>query len=104
MTYTLTMRDDVDGSVCVVPADGVMPGPGILIVPPETAVDIVDEVSRRGGTWTAHPTLQAGGRPVAVAGCDVTAAVIAESQGITPLDPTAGTRGPSTDRAFTTAA
>ena len=54
MTYTLTMRDDVDGSVCVVPADGVLPGPGLLIVPPETAVAIVDEVRRRGGPLDLH--------------------------------------------------
>ena len=104
MTYTLTMRDDVDGSVCVVPADGLVPEPGVVTCPPKDAVAIVDQVTRRGGTWTAHPTLQVAGRPVAVAGCDVTASVIAEAQGVTPLDTAVGTPRPTTDRAFTAAA
>lgn len=97
MTYTLTMRDDVDGSVCVVPADDAASEAGVLLCDPEVAVAVVDGVARRGGSWKAHPTLRVSDRPVAVAGCDVTATIVAAINGGAPVEaaldvPTVGAR------------
>lgn len=76
MLYTLAMRDDVDGGVCVVPFDDALTvDDGVLACPAASAVAVADRLSAPG-TWQPHPTLRVAGRPVATASDATTALAI----------------------------
>lgn len=86
MHYTLTMRDDVDGGVCVVPSDDAFAGDdGVLRCPAASAVAVADGLTGIG-TWSPHPSLEVSGRPVAVATSDAARTVVAAVNGGTPVD------------------
>lgn len=79
MPYTLVLRDDVAGAVCVVPADDLPLTDGVLRCDAASAVRVAHAATAL--TWAPHPTLQVAGHAVAAAACDATLELVARVNG-----------------------